>query len=447
MMSLAIALAAAFHGAAWAAPTNSSVLTAQQMREDLVYLRDVWAPMDRSFGPEQRAQFNAIVNAAIARAEAMSPVDFSLEISRAVAISGNGHTEAEPGPYFHGLPFKAGWFSDGLYIVRSHPSYSTLLGARIDRFGTLSAEEALKRVSPFVSGTPERIRVMSPAYLRLLEVLQRIGASNSAGRAKLVLTLRSGEHRSMVLGEEPSRDPEGLPPYQQLIRLEGDGDPPDRWPHLLDTLANVPTAYQQRTNLMTEWIPGRESTFYIKADLIGGQATSGTHDPLDDIISGKPRCVVIDLRFNSGGDFTKIIVFSQALPRVLPRSKIFVLVGPGTFSAALVMAAMLKGHGGERVVLVGETMGDRSQFWAEGLQKALPNSHILVRYASGYQDWSNGCDDVSRCLWLNVALAQKNVSLEPEIRVATKFSDYAAGHDSVLDAALAALDTSQPAPH
>jgi hypothetical protein len=57
---------------------------------------------------------------------------------------------------------------------------------------------------------------------------------------------------------------------------------------------------------------------------------------------------------------------------------------------------------------------------------------ILVQYASGYQDWSNGCDDISRCYWLNVALAEKNVSLDPEIKVATTFGDYVAGRDSVL---------------
>jgi hypothetical protein len=406
------------------------------MREDLVYLRDVWAPMDKSFSPGQRVQLNAMVNAATARAEAMSPADFSLEVSRAVAITGNGHTEAQLGPYFHGLPFKAAWFSDGLYIVRTHPSYATLLGARIDRFGALSAEEALQRVSPFISGTPEHIRVLSPDYLRLLEVLRRIGASNSTSRAKLALTLRSGEHRSMVLSEEPAHDPQGLPSFQQLFRLEGDDDPPGRWPHLLDSLPSVPTAYQRRTDLVSEWIPGHEGVYYIKADVIA-EPPPGIHDPLADILNGRPHCVVIDLRFNSGGDFTKIIIFSQALPRILPQARIFVLVGPGTFSAAIIMAAMLKGHGGDRVVLVGETMGDHPQFWAEGTAKLLPNSGIPVRYASGYQDWSNGCDDVSRCFWLNVALAQKNVSLQPEIKVASKFNDYAVGRDSVLDAALA----------
>jgi hypothetical protein len=429
----------AIQGVASASPLSLPVLTDQQMREDLVYLRDVWAPMDKSFGPGQRAQFEEIVNAAIARANTLTAVDFSLEIARAVAVAGNGHTEADLGPYFHGLPFKAAWFSDGLYIVRTHPKYIALMGARIDRFGGLSATEALKRVTPFISGTPSHVRILSPGLLRLLEVLHQIGASDSIDKATVALTLRNGKRQSIVLGEEPSHDPEWLPPFQQLIRLEGDGKPPDRWPHVLDSVQNVPVAYERRANLKSEWLEGQERVLYIKIDLTVAPIP-GTHTPFDDILNEKPRCVVIDLRFNPGGDFASTIVFSQALPRVLPKAKIFVLVGPGTFSAALVTAAMLKGHGGPQVVLVGDTMGDRPQFWAEGLQTSLPNSHILVQYASGYQDWSNGCDDISRCYWLNVALAEKNVSLDPEIKVATTFGDYVAGRDSVLEAVLRAAD-------
>lgn len=436
----ALVLMATLQGMALAVPLNSPVLGGQQMREDLVYLRDVWAPKDKSFDRKQRTQFEDIINAAIARASELTPVEFSLEVSRAVAVSGNGHTSAELGPYFHGLPFKATWFSDGLYIVRTHPSYSTLLGARIDRFGPLSAEESLKRVATFISGTQSHIRVCSSEYLRLFEVLHRIGASSSVDKIKLGLTLRDGKHHSVTLRQGPSRDPEELPAFQQMIRLEGDGNSAGRWPHVLDSIENVPPAYQRRTNLMSEWLEGENGVFYIKTDLIGAPAPSGAHDPLEDMLNRPPRCVVIDLRFNSGGDFSKSIVISLALPRVLPNAKIFVLVGPGTFSAALVTAAMLKGRGGSQVVLVGETMGDRPQFWAEGFQTPLPNSRILVRYASGYQDWGNGCDDVSRCIWLNVALAEKPVSLEPEIRVSTTFSDYVAGRDSVLEAALRAAD-------
>src|SRR5258706_2614746 len=137
----------------------------------------------------------------------------------------------------------------------------------------------------------------------------------------------------------------------------------------------------------------------------------GTRDPFEVILQWKPRTVVLDLRSNSGGDFTKSVQFCEALPRVLPKAKIFVLVGPGTFSAALVTAALLKANGRDRVVLVGETMGDRPQFWAEGAQLELPNSHISVSFATAYEDWSNGCDDISRCFWLNVVYGRKHGSL------------------------------------
>src|SRR5260221_14503676 len=99
-------------------------------------------------------------------------------------------------------------------------------------------------------------------------------------------------------------------------------------------------------------------TCYITSDE-ARQPPLGTRDPFEVILQWKPRRVVLDLRFNSGGDFTKSVQFCEALPRVLPKAKIFVLVGPGTFSAALVSAALLKANGGDRDELVCQTMGVR----------------------------------------------------------------------------------------
>jgi hypothetical protein len=110
-------------------------------------------------------------------------------------------------------------------------------------------------------------------------------------------------------------------------------------------------------------------------------------------------------------------------------------VGPNTFSAALVTAAMLKGYGGNRVLLVGETMGDQQPFWSEGQPQSLPNSHIMVTVA-GWNNSGDGCDDRDRCYWSNIVFGIKSVPLEPEIRVASTFGDYATGHDPVLEAAL-----------
>lgn len=97
---------------------------------------------------------------------------------------------------------------------------------------------------------------------------------------------------------------------------------------------------------------------------------------------------------------------------------------------------MLKGHGGDKTVLIGETMGDRGRFWAEGGDRVLPHSKIDVHYSDGLHDWNNGCEDLNRCHWPVVAFGLKVSSLEPQIRIDPTFEEYASGHDPVLERAL-----------
>lgn len=310
-----------------------------QMSQDLEFLRDVWGPKDVSFTPKTRATFNRIVDNLIKRASTLTPVDFSLGILRAVASSGNGHTSARLDPYFHGLPFRAVWFSDGLFIVRTHPTRVALLGARIDKLGSLTPEEAFARVSPYLSGNLRWKRVLSPNYLRLIEVLQHIGATKSADSIALQVTLKDGTAQTVALGPTPSRDPEDLPPFQQLIRLEtplpkelrarihGAWSP--HWPDVLDTLPTVPIAFQRSEILRSAWLPDAPDVLYIQSDEIKAPDPGESPNPITEILSKRPRAVIFDLRFNSGGDFTQSFLFTQVLPRIMEGRRIYVLVGPG----------------------------------------------------------------------------------------------------------------------
>jgi hypothetical protein len=58
-------------------------LTAAQMRDDLAFLRDTWAPLDRSFSVEQRRAFDDIVAATSAKADQLTPAEFGFAVSRA----------------------------------------------------------------------------------------------------------------------------------------------------------------------------------------------------------------------------------------------------------------------------------------------------------------------------------------------------------------------------
>jgi hypothetical protein len=149
------------------------------------------------------------------------------------------------------------------------------------------------------------------------------------------------------------------------------------------------------------------------------------------------RAVIVDLRFNGGGDYTKVHAFARDLPaRIANDGTIAVLVNSETFSAALVTAAWLKHYGGGRIVIIGEALGDAPAFWAEGGTLTLPNSKLPIAFASGYHDWENGCHDLRRCFGLNLWFGVAAGKLDPDSEIGWRFSDYMRGRDSVLDAAL-----------
>lgn len=412
-------------------------LTEAQMRADLMYLRDTWASLDRSFSAQQRRRFESIVCAALEHGASLTTADFSLEISRALAVARNGHTSSSIGPYFHALPVKPWWFSDGLYVLRADPQHTGLLGARIERFGTLTAQQALCAIAPFISGVDQRIRMLSPCYLRLLEVLHRIGAAPSSREVELTVTLPDGDRRVLTL--QPGRvvDPDTGPAWLPLIPTESSVR--GRWSHVLDSSRERSPGYARPALATSEWLDTERSVLYVRSNRL----TVDTHGELQAallriidqrIVQCRPRAVVVDVRLNDGGDLFETALFAQALPKLMPKDgDIFALIGPGTFSAALAFVAMLKGHDRDRVVLVGEPMGDHAAFWADGENVELPHSKLVVQSAAKHHDWANGSGpDQSVACWANVAFGRANVDLTPQILVTQSFADYARGVDTPL---------------
>lgn len=418
------------------------MLTAEQTREDLTFLRDLWGPLDQSFSRDQRRTFNAEIDAAIARAGSLAPSDFALAIMHAVAISRNGHTRVSVGNLLSYLPIGVWWFADGLRVVTAEQQHIGLLGARIQRIGSLTPELAIARAAPFISGTEQRIRYLSAGYLISPELLRHIGAVADPNDVPLQLQVSDGSSRIVHLSRFARVDAAPAPqrePYSVLIPDAPDA--PDRWPHVLDDVTVRPWIYHNPVELSVAWIGDDASVYYLRSNTLAGPRLDQKllYDVLQaDVVPRRPRYAIVDLRLNNGGNFFNTILFAQALPKLIPPDgRIFVLVGRATFSAALVTAAMLKANGGDRAILVGETMGDGSRFWAEGANCTLPNSRVEVRYTTGFHDWATGCSDTDRCFWPVAAFGVKNTSLEPQIRVEPTFADYAAGRDPVLQTALA----------
>jgi hypothetical protein len=151
----------------------------------------------------------------------------------------------------------------------------------------------------------------------------------------------------------------------------------------------------------------------------------------------QPCNVILDLRYDGGGDFVNTYGFARDLPKLVsPAGKIIVLTGPATFSAGISTAAFVKHAGQERVVIVGEPVGDRLQFFSEGGRACLPNYRLCVAYETGKHDYQHACTDWNVCFWLNYFFQFRVKSLDPDEVVPWSFKDWRAGIDPVLDRAM-----------
>jgi hypothetical protein len=106
--------------------------------------------------------------------------------------------------------------------------------------------------------------------------------------------------------------------------------------------------------------------------------------------------VVLDMRFNGGGNFLLVRDFMIRWPTRTP-GRFFVLTSRQTFSAAIAAIAYLKQAGGERVTIVGEPVGDRMMFFSDGLPIRLPHSGRYFLPAVVRMDYRDGCKAYDDC--------------------------------------------------
>jgi hypothetical protein len=152
----------------------------------------------------------------------------------------------------------------------------------------------------------------------------------------------------------------------------------------------------------------------------------------------RPKNIVLDMRLNGGGDLNTTRDFWQALPKRVP-GRMLVLTSPWTFSAAISSTGYLKQAAPDRVTIVGEAVGDRLNFFAEGKVVELPNSKAQMLYATERHDYATGCRGYADCHEPVVKFPISVSTLAPEIAAPWTIETYLAGRDPGMEAAAAAL--------
>ncbi|HXI88318.1 MAG TPA: hypothetical protein VNH64_12720 [Parvularculaceae bacterium] len=456
----ALAAAAAVCVAATAAPiravaADAAALSKADVVQDLTFFRDIYAPKERSYTPKTRAQMEEFIDDAIARAQPMPRYALALEFAQAQAFSNNAHTYSDyfgVDDLFHSLPISFWEFPEGAIVTRAHPEFRRLLGAKILTIGGAPYAAAAERVAKFIPGTAERKRYLTPSWLSRIEVLDAVALAHD-GVAEIGFELANGEHVVEHLGAAPTPDPAEESPAWRASLVPGKG--PDPWPHVLDTLKILPLQTQKPDELMATPLDDGDIVYIRSTSL-----SPYTDEPaaviikayliMDNLVkSGKrPDAIIVDLRYNGGGNFFNIINFSKELTGILkPRGHIYVLEGRATFSAAISFTALLKSEAHGRATLVGEEASDTPWFWSEGGVLEAPASKLPLNYRDGRHDWAHGCTDLATCYWPVVFHGVAAGSLRPDMPIEMTYADYARGEDAALDAVMADIKRRRVSTH
>lgn len=395
---------------------------------------------DRAYTPAARRQARRLASRLESDAARLSHEQFVLRVAEIAALADNGHTAIGENAFRKNtprLPLRTFLFADGLYILRATPENADLLGARIEAIDGHRIEDVFRQIRRYHGGAEAYRRISLLPMLESPALLQAAGVGHEQDALTLSgVTAQGQPFERRIVAEQRDRSA----PVSSTGRTLYPTAPDDRMRSFLSDVPELPI-----------YLHSRQSLFWIEPTPRDGLYVSVAHnDNTDDvpiatfldgalnrIRTDHPRFVVLDMRMNGGGDFTKTYTFAHALPSAAGGAPIYVLTSAWTFSAAITTVGALKQEGGNQVHIVGEPVGDRLRFWAEGGQFALPNSFLTVGYAAGRYVYDGACRDIRICSWLGYRYPVRVLTLAPEINAPLTFAAYRQNRDPAMEAVLA----------
>lgn len=410
----------------------------EAQRQDLDYFGKLLA-MDISFSPPQRAEANRRLRALSESTTVLPRPAFRVALMEIAALSDNGHTGMATGPGAGAmeLPVRVAGFSDGIYVMHATKPYADLLGGRLIAIDGHPLNEVMQRLEQLRGGVPGWRKAYAETYISQLDLLVGTGISPSMRQSNWTVVTPSGATltRALTAYRQPDNEPSLFVKWDYgdapLIQLGPDwiAYQPDR---------PLPTTLSDFTTPFRRFRDGCVMVAQLKSSSDEGPAhiKDFLAETRTDMEANKPCAVILDNRFNDGGDYTNLASFGGNLPK-LTTGKIIILTSPMTFSAGITTVGFVKQAGGDRVTIVGEKVGDRMTFYSEGSRGCLPHYHLCLNYRTARHDYAHPCTDWRTCFWLDWFYPVRVKSLAPGHAVTMSFADWKNGRDPVYEEALA----------
>jgi serine/threonine protein kinase len=345
------------------------------------------------------------------KADRLSDSEIIIRLMREIASLGVAHATVDWRSDkfdFHFYPLRLRWFGDGLAVVAAAPSLREAIGARVVRIGSETPEKIEAAVTPYISHENQAwLHYQSPNYMVFDELLAYLKIVPPKGRVEFAFEKSDGKRFTLNVPKWP---------------LKAQTNMVSAWDAL-----QIPTPLYRKQPDAAYWRDFLEDTKtlyiqYNKCQNVGQPFESFAQEALSFADSHSVDRVVVDLRFNAGGDSRVVQPLIQGLKKRRALSALghlYALIGPVTYSSGMMAAMDFKDE--LRAILVGEPTGGRPNQFGEIKRALLPNSNLAVYYPVKYFHPIQDADPES---------------VLPDIPAILKWEDFLAGRDPVLEKAI-----------
>lgn len=345
-----------------------------------------------------------------------------------VAMLHDGHTTLYPSGragFDRWFPVRLYRFADSLTVTAVDSDHAWLAGARVLRVGGVDALTAAARMASLSGADNPFGARQSTGLLSNAPATRALGLSDGQ-TLDLQVRTAGGETRQVLLRAVVTQwsDPAWMqrgemfgPPGVPVITAFGRKAPLD----YRRMSPDLPLHLRNRIPIWFTRLP--DSVLYVQSNFIqdfNGTSFTAVVDSVFATVDAYPtRRLVLDLRYNSGGDGSKVQQFVHDIIRrpVLDQAgSVVVLIGGKTFSAAVLWLSELREH--TSVITVGEPAGAPRNHSGDAGTFTLPASGLSLQ-VSTLRHYGTRSDDTSR------------VEV-PDFPVAMTAADYFRGDDPAL---------------
>jgi uncharacterized protein (TIGR03067 family) len=357
-----------------------------------------------------REKFDGAVAQVRRRLPTLQDHQILVEFLKLTAMLGDGHTTIQPGKggrVFRILPVLPVWTQEGLFIAASTTEYQDLLRCRIVGIGSTTLDEAVRRVEALSGGNESARKDATRRWLMQAEVLHALGLTDTPNDVRMEVECPENGRREVLLRPLPANAKE---PWVYAYNAGGKelsvSRRPSRDLYGLAWLADSNTLYCWYDSC--EDLPNRPVSAWCK-------------EVLAEADRRQVERLVVDLRRNGGGSSRLAQPLIRGLatrPALNRKGKVFVLIGPGTYSSAVLNALDFRSW--TKAILVGQPSGGSPNEFGEIKFVALPHSRWLVQYSTRYFKLGK----------------EGETTVKPDVEAPWTAAAYFAGRDPALEAAL-----------